>query len=59
MSNHRHVILKTPRPNLARGMQAFLSAYANCWSRRHRFGGMCCRAATARTWCKTRHASGR
>jgi REP element-mobilizing transposase RayT len=39
MSNHIHVVLKTPQPNLARGMQALLSAYANGWSRRHRFGG--------------------
>ncbi len=39
MSNHLHVVLKTPEPNLARGMQGFLSAYANVWSRRHRFNG--------------------
>ena len=25
LSNHLHVVLKTPQPNLARGMQAFLS----------------------------------
>jgi putative transposase len=39
MSNHLHVVLKTPLPNLASGMQAFLSGYANSWSRRHRFSG--------------------
>jgi putative transposase len=39
MSNHLHVVLKTPEPNLSRGMQSFLSAYANAWSRRHRFNG--------------------
>src|SRR5208337_5467343 len=39
MSNHLHVVLKTPQPNLAGGMQAFLSGYANGWSRRHRFPG--------------------
>jgi putative transposase len=39
MSNHLHIVLKTPEPNLARGMQMFLSAYANGWSRRHRFYG--------------------
>jgi putative transposase len=39
MSNHLHVVLKTPQPNLSRGMQSFLSAYANGWSRRHRFSG--------------------
>ena len=39
MTNHLHLVLKTPAPNLARGMQRFLSAYANAWARRHRFGG--------------------
>jgi REP element-mobilizing transposase RayT len=39
MSNHLHVVLKTPLPNLAKGMQRFLSAYANRWARRHRFAG--------------------
>jgi REP element-mobilizing transposase RayT len=39
MSNHLHVVLKTPEPNLARGMQGFLSAYANAWARRHRLSG--------------------
>src|SRR6202044_3708579 len=32
MSNHLHIVLKTPQPNFGRGMQAFLSAYANGWS---------------------------
>jgi putative transposase len=39
MSNHLHVVLKTPQPNLAQGMQTFLSAYANAWARRRRFCG--------------------
>jgi putative transposase len=39
MSNHLHLVLKTPEPNLARGMQTFLSSYANAWARRHRFCG--------------------
>jgi REP element-mobilizing transposase RayT len=39
LSNHLHLVLKTPRPNLARGMQSFLSSYANAWARRHRFAG--------------------
>ena len=39
MSNHLHIVLKTPQPNLARGMQAFLSGYANAWARRHKFSG--------------------
>jgi putative transposase len=28
MGNHPHILLKTPRPNLGRGMQSFLSGYA-------------------------------
>jgi REP element-mobilizing transposase RayT len=39
MANHLHVVLKTPEPNLARGMQTLLSSYANAWARRHRFSG--------------------
>ena len=39
MSNHLHIVLKTPEPNLARGMQTFLSGYANVWARRHKFSG--------------------
>ena len=35
LSNHLHLVLKTPEPNLARGMQGFLSSYANAWARRH------------------------
>jgi putative transposase len=35
MTNHLHLLLRTPRPNLARGMQALLSGYAS-WSARHR-----------------------
>jgi putative transposase len=39
MSNHLHAVLKTPEPNLSRGMQHFLSGYANVWARRHGFSG--------------------
>src|SRR6476619_6630475 len=35
MGNHLHVLVKPPRPNVARGMQSFLSGYA-AWSARHR-----------------------
>ena len=39
MSNHFHLLLKTPRPNLSRGMQGFLSSYAHwCLRRRGRPG---------------------
>jgi REP element-mobilizing transposase RayT len=39
MTNHLHLVLKTPRANLAKGMQLFLSAYANGWARRHSRSG--------------------
>jgi putative transposase len=39
MTNHLHLVLKTPRANLATGMHLFLSSYATCWARRHRAGG--------------------
>ena len=39
MPNHFHLVLKTPRANLAKGMQLLLSSYANWWARRHRLGG--------------------
>jgi REP element-mobilizing transposase RayT len=39
LSNHLHLLLKTPRPNLSRGMQAFLSAYALYAARRRRRSG--------------------
>src|SRR5262249_25198243 len=39
MDNHLHLLLKTPRPNLAAGMQGLLSGYALWVSRRrHRPG---------------------
>jgi REP element-mobilizing transposase RayT len=34
MTNHLHLLLRTPRPNLSRGMQYFLSRYANWYNRR-------------------------
>jgi REP element-mobilizing transposase RayT len=39
LSKHLHLVLKTPQPNLARGMQTFLSTYANACARRHRIRG--------------------
>ena len=39
LTNHLHLVLQTPRPNLAKGMQLFLSSYANGWARRHRHCG--------------------
>jgi putative transposase len=36
MGNHLHLLLRTPRPNLAAGMQGFLSGYAIWSGRRHR-----------------------
>ena len=39
LPNHLHLVLKTPRPNLAKGMQLSLSSNANGWARRHRHCG--------------------
>ena len=39
MPNHFHLLVRTPRPNLARGMQHLTSGYANWCSRRHRRPG--------------------
>jgi REP element-mobilizing transposase RayT len=36
MTNYIHLFLRTPRPNLSRGMQYMLSGYANWFNRRHR-----------------------
>jgi REP element-mobilizing transposase RayT len=36
MGNHLHLLIKTPRPNLALGMQQFLSSYARWHGLRHR-----------------------
>ena len=35
MTNHLHLFVQTPQANLSRGMQHFLSSYANWFSRRH------------------------
>ena len=35
MPNHLHLFLRTPRPNLGKGMQRLLSSYANGVARRH------------------------
>src|SRR5436305_6252942 len=35
MGNHLHLLLKTPQPNLAVGMQGLLSGYAIWAGRRH------------------------
>jgi len=39
MPNHVHVFLRTPEPNLSRGMQYLLSGYANWFAKRHRRPG--------------------
>lgn len=39
MPNHIHVLLRTPEPNLASGMQQWLSGYANWYAKRNRRTG--------------------
>ena len=59
MSNHLHVVLKTPEPNLARGMQGFLSAYANVWRGAIVLMAMSFRGVIAQSWWKTNCTCGR
>jgi len=35
MPNHIHLFLRTPKPNLSKGMQYLLSGYANWYAKRH------------------------
>ncbi len=39
MHNHLHLFLRTPQPNLSKGMQYLLSGYANWFARRHKRPG--------------------
>jgi REP element-mobilizing transposase RayT len=39
MSNHYHLLLETPEPNLVAGMKWFQSTYTMRFNRRHRLGG--------------------
>lgn len=39
MSNHFHLVLETPQPNLAVGMKWFLGTYTQRFNRRHRLSG--------------------
>ena len=39
MSNHFHLVLETPRPNLKSGMHWFLGTYTTRFNRRHRLSG--------------------
>jgi len=39
MPNHFHLLLRTPHPNLSKGMQYLLSGYANWYAKRHRRSG--------------------
>ena len=39
MPNHIHALIRTPQPNLARGMQHWLSGYANWYAKRNRRTG--------------------
>ena len=58
LTNHLHLVLKTPRPNLAKGMQLFLSSYANGWARRHRHCGHLFQGRYRPSWSRTRRISG-
>jgi putative transposase len=39
MSNHFHLVVETPQPNLAEGMKWFLGTYTQRFNRRHQHWG--------------------
>src|SRR5947207_6211082 len=39
MSNHFHLVVETPKPNLVAGMKWFLGTYTSRFNRRHKFFG--------------------
>jgi REP element-mobilizing transposase RayT len=39
MTNHYHLVVQTPHPNLSDGMQAFAARYTQAFNRRHRRDG--------------------
>jgi putative transposase len=39
MPNHVHLFVRTPQPNLSRGMQYLASGYANWFAKKHRRPG--------------------
>ena len=39
MSNHFHLVVETPKPNLVEGMKWFLGTYTSRFNRRHRLFG--------------------
>jgi REP element-mobilizing transposase RayT len=39
MSNHFHLVVETPQPNLVAGMKWFLGTYTNRFNRRHKLFG--------------------
>ena len=39
MPNHIHLFLRTPKPNLSKGMHDLLSGYANWYAKRHQRTG--------------------
>ena len=41
MSNHFHLVLETPQPNLVAGMKWFLGTYTSRFNRRHKEFGIC------------------
>lgn len=50
MSNHYHLLVETPQPNLVAGMRWFETAYTVRFDRRHRLHGTCSKGATRPSW---------
>ena len=58
LSNHLHLLVRTPRPNLGRGMQQFLSSYALWYGGGDDVPGICFRGGTGPSRSRTRATTG-
>ncbi len=58
MPNHIHALIKTPHPNLCRGMQHWLSGYANWYAKRNRRPDIYFKGGAKRFPSKTRVTTG-
>ncbi len=58
MSNHFHLFLRAPQPNLSQGMQYLVSGYANWHAKRHRRPGHLTQGASKPLWSRMSPTSG-
>ncbi len=50
MSNHYHILLETPEPNLIVGMKWFQGTYTQRFNARHKVRGICFRVGIRHCW---------